>query len=115
MLPQTNARLTRIAGAGTAADWDLPGAAGAEKWSGDADAYYSEKRERVYRGGDTDLVLRRTLIVESRFVDQLDNDDLVTFTYQGAEQSAAVKLIERRDLEDMPADLRTTRLTLADA
>lgn len=115
MLPQSNARLTKIESSGTRKDWELPAGAGAEKWAGDVDAYYTEKRERVTAGGDSDVIVRRMLIVETRHVEALDNDDLITFTYAGAEQISSVQLIERRDLADMPADLRTARLTLADA
>lgn len=112
MPAQENATLTRIAGAGTDEDWDEPGEPGDEKWAGEVGAYYSEKRERVFGGGDQDVVLRRTLIVSHDAVTELDNDDLVTFTYAGSQQTAKVSLIERRDLAGLPPSVRTTRLTL---
>ena len=116
---QSNATLKAIENSGVASDWrDTPATPGAEKWTGRARAYYTEKRERVQSptaGGDSDAVLRRTLIVPTDVGDELDENDVLVFEYRGVEQRATAKLIERRDLSDFEPGLRTTRIELADA
>ena len=113
---QSNATLTAIAGSGVDADWkSSPATDGAAKWTGRARAYYTEKRERIQTGGDSDAVLLRTLIIPNDVGVHLDENDFVVFTYNGAEQKAKAKLIEVRDLPDYEPDLRTTRIELVDA
>jgi hypothetical protein len=116
MPAQINATLTAIRGAGAAADWlDSAAVDGASKWAGRAPAYYTEKRERVTSGTDSDVVLRRILIVDHEAALLIDNDDVLTFSYNGEAQVARAKLIERRDLPEIEPDLRTTRIELDDA
>ena len=115
---QSNATLTAIHDGGVEADWQSSAAsAGAEKWAGRARAYYTEKRERrqTEGGSDNDVVLLRRLILPTEVADQIDEDDVLTFTFNNAEQQARAKIIERRDLGDYEPDLRTTRIELADA
>jgi hypothetical protein len=111
VLPQTNARLTKVAGGGTSEDYDVPEGADDAKWEGDADAYYQEKRERVSAGGDTDLVLRRALIVETDLGIDFEEGDTVAFTLSVGDRTGKVQVIERRELAGM-GPLATTRLTL---
>lgn len=116
MPAQSNATLESIDGNGVDADWtDSPATPGANKWTGRARAYYTEKRERVQSLNETDVVLRRTLILDNDVAAPIDNDDLLTFTYAGVQQTARAKLIERRDLREIGPGLRTTRIELADA
>lgn len=113
MPAQSNARLLKITAPGVDADWiETPGSAGTPKWEGSAPAYYTEKRERLVVGGDTDIVLRRTLILDNDLAEPIDNNDLLTFEYNGATQTARAQLIERRDLPELDPDVRTTRIEL---
>ena len=111
MIPQVNATVTKVTGGAASEDWDTPAGVGATVWTGSADAYYSEKRERV-TGQQADLVLRRSLIVDTDFR-VWSEGEIVTFETEQGAQTGKVKVIEARALSGNP--LSTTRLTLADA
>lgn len=133
MLPQTNAMLTEIfgtvagvgGGAPSAETWDDPDEAtetpetpdeGASKWEGEVDAYYRERRDRVLggQGGADDRTLMREVIFANGDVpSELDEGDtIVVVRATGQEIRGRAKLVERRELASMPADVQTTRVTL---
>lgn len=114
MLPQSNACLRAIAAGGTSEDWDAPAGADNQKWGGSAAAYYLEKRERVSVNGDTTLILRRTLLVETSLSLPFEEGDDVSFTFDGTDRIAKVRMIERSELAGV-GSVVTTRLTMEEA
>lgn len=126
MPPQVNATLTHVAGAGEGggtlgdfghAEAGGPVAPGASKWTGILAAYYSEKTVVVAGADGPDQLLQRTLIIDTGDVaDLIDTDDVLTFALDGgAPQTGTAAMISRARLAGIPAELQTTRLTLADA
>lgn len=111
MIPQVNATVTKVTGGAVSEDWDTAAGTGPTVWTGSADAYYQEKRERV-TGDRADLILRRNLIVDTGFRVWTEGE-VVTFSTELGEQTGRVKVIEARALSGNP--LATTRLTLEDA
>lgn len=116
--PQHNATVVRVRGAGTADDWDRPAGPGAIKWQGEARAYYREDTTRLTAAGATNIVTKRELIVTMDTLDelQLDSDDLITFTPDGAEETTATpQSIPRVRLAGLPRALQTSKIRLTDA
>lgn len=117
MLPQRNAKLLQVNGAGTTPDWDSPDSLGAEKFKGSAPAYYTERRERSSgpaAGGTSaeDMLLRRWLVVEAdRPEVQFEEGDVLRFSYRGTERTGVVDAVEERDLPGQPV-IGSIRLTL---
>lgn len=115
-LPQTNAQLLAVAGAGGAGNaeaYDGPAAAGAQKWAGQADAYLRERRDRLRQARGEDRAMIRELILDTEDPDiDWRSGDVVTYRRDGDDQdtTVAVKTVERRELDG--AGQQTTRLTL---
>ena len=128
MLPQTNARLTAVNGATAATggrdDWDAPGAepagAGAQKWIGDAPAYYQERVTRLEDtgGGEANVVQARTLYLETATARAIgiDTDDVITFTDPaGVSRTGNAQVVTYSELAGVPSGLQTTRIELTPA
>lgn len=119
MPPQTNAAVTRVAGSGSADDWDRPAAAGGQKWAGVIRAYYREATDRRAGEGAVDVAVARELIVDTAALDELglDTDDVITFRVDGAgaETTGVARAIRRSQLEGVPRDVATSKITLEDA
>lgn len=114
MIPQTNCLISKVTGGAVSEDWDTSAGAGSNVWTGSMPAYFRENRERV-TGETADLVLRRSLIVQTDERDWAEGE-IVTFRMDGgAEQTGQVKMIEARSLPGLPSGIQTTRLTLTDA
>lgn len=124
-LPQRNATLLQVNGAGGTPDWDSPDAAGPQKFKGRAAAYYNEKRGIAAgpsQGTEVarDLVTRRHLIVEAgRPGIEFEEDDVVRYMIdrrrggriQKVEVTSKVGLVEEHDMPGQSV-LGTVRLTL---
>jgi hypothetical protein len=108
-LPQSNALLTEVTGGGGSEDWSTTAGAGTVLWSGSTPAYFTESRERTF-GGSDDVLIRRTLIVETDLRDWTEGET-VTFTCRGSEYEGKVQAIEARSLPGV-GSLATTRLML---
>lgn len=112
MLPQANALLTSIDAAGAPADFDQAAGAGSSVWTGAEPAYYTERRERVVRGGNSDVELRRYLTIRSAIGRLLDTGQSVTFEHAGATVVGTVQLVEVSDFAGVPDSLQTTDAVL---
>lgn len=112
MLPQTNATLTAVTGAGGSEDYDTAATTGAVKWEGRATAYFSERRARVEDGDSTSIVVTRSLVVAASLPVEWAQGDTLTFTYRGTATSGQVRAIERHEVPGVA--LATVRLTLED-
>jgi hypothetical protein len=115
MPPQVNATITATTEASAAAgdrdDWDDPGVepagGGAPKWAGNVPAYYREKVDRVTDGGTINILTRRTLYIDALqfHAMALDTNDIVTFTWRGAERTGkAIAVV----VADLPALARVS-------
>lgn len=117
MPPQTNATVLRVAGAGRADDWDVPAAAGADKWAGQARAYLREATDRVVADGAVNVALRRELVLDTADVDVmgLDTDDTIEFRRDGGElELGKARAIRAARLAGVPSSLQTAKVTLED-
>lgn len=123
MLPQVNARITAInreggtAASGYSEDYDRPpsdpdadAAAGKAVWTGQADAYLIEKRQRNV-GQNRDLVKSRTLVIEPEI--EVNEGDTLTWrrVRTGETDSGKILVIERPEL---PGHQPIARLTMED-
>lgn len=114
---QRNARLIAVHAAGDGESYDGPAAAGAEKWTGQADAYVMEKRRWQQGAEGSDVLLDRLLLVDVGAPDvEYTVGDVVTFERLGVpgEETATVAIVQRPMIDDpeIPADLITVRLSL---
>ena len=121
MPAQSNATLTRV-GSATAAtgsrdDWDTPGVepagAGAAKWVGAADAYYTVKSQFVAGADGANVTATRRLIIDSAIAraSGVDTDDVVTWSGASA-GTARVVAVAIAELAGIPPELQTARLDL---
>ena len=92
-LPLTNATLTAVAGPGFTEDYDDPATAGSSKWSGSEDVTFSEITERVQIGGESNTIVRRSLIVDSELAVSWAIGDVLTVTYDGAARTVTVRRV----------------------
>lgn len=110
---QTNARLTRVQAAGAGESYDGPEPTGPDKYADatGAGAYLRERRDRR----QPNVVKDRLLIVDHDTpAIEWKVGDTVTFARRGTVETGKVKLVETPDIDDpdIPAELRTVRLTL---
>lgn len=119
MPPQVNALVTKVNAAGAGDDWDRPGAVGAEKWIGEARAYYRERATRERAGETVNVLTKRELIldVDDVLAMELDTDDVVTFTVDGRTGAftSTARTVPTTTLAGVPRELRTSRIILEDA
>lgn len=120
MPAQVNATVTIISAAGTPDDWDRAAAAGIEKWSGEARAYYRERAAREPgAAGAENVYTKRELIVDVADVleMELDTDDVITFTVDGRSGTftGTARTIPTPQLAGVPRALQTSRIILEDA
>lgn len=116
MLPQTNATLLKAEAAGAGESYEGPAGAGAEKWSGKADAYLRERRDRLRQArGEVRAMIRELIVDTNEPAIDWRSGDIVTFRREGddADTTVAIRTVERRALAG--AAHQTTRLTLEDA
>lgn len=124
MLPQVNVEILAInreggtAGSGFTEDYDRPPtdpdvdqAAGEAKWTGAADGYLIEKRQRLVTEAGRNLVKSRTVVIEPE-IDVAEGDTL-TWRRQrtGSVESGRILVIERPEL---PGQQPIARLSLED-
>jgi hypothetical protein len=112
-LAQVNARITKVAKQGSTDSWrDSDDADDDEVWIGETDAYYMTKRVRVQDGGNSTLLIDRTLIVSTRDPEVVwQSEQIVTFLFAGDEQTGKILDVEVRSLR-AAGQTETTRLTL---
>lgn len=116
-VPHYNAELLLVNPQGGYADYDDPASLGAAKWSGHgsgAGVYYRQKRERRTEGGNTNIVIGRTVAVPADLGIDFEIGDTLTIELRDGTQLTppAVKLVERLDAP--PGLPGTVRLTLED-
>jgi hypothetical protein len=116
-VPHYNAELLLVNAVGGYADYDTPASHGAAKWAGNgsgAGVYFREKKERRTEGGNSNVVVGRTLVVPAELGVEWENGDTLTLELRDGSQLTppAVKLVERP--ESPPGLPGTVRLTLED-
>lgn len=115
---QTNAAVLKVTRGGFSEE---PGAsveagAGAAAFEGSTRIYYREKRERVTSGQGRDVIVRRTLIVDTRdpAIDWLEGD-VVEFLTDGdaaAQTGKVQEVVEARHAPHAGTGTETTRVEL---
>jgi hypothetical protein len=116
-VPHFNAELLLVNAVGGYADYDVPASHGSAKWAGNgsgAGVYLRERRERRTEGGNSNVVIGRTLVVPTDVGIEWAEGDTVTLELRDGGQLTppAVRLVER--LEPPPGLPGTVRLTLED-
>lgn len=106
-----NATLTRVQAAGLTADYDQPAQPGTEKWAGSQGAFFSEITERIQTGGATDVVVRRSLVLDAALEVAFAIGDLLTIDYDGDQRTAVVRRVGRTIAPGLDG---VTRLVLED-
>lgn len=74
----TNATLTAVAGAGLSDDYDLGATGGSSKWSGEESVYFQRETERVERGGASDVIVGRSVVVSDELAVTWEIGDVLT-------------------------------------
>lgn len=114
--PQVNATLTKVegpAGGGTVENFDGPRPAGPTLWEGSEPVYFRQVRDRSRGAEGGDIVATRELIVGTSLGIDWKVGTVATFIGPGGvAQSGSVKVAAIRDLEGVPDEVRTTKLTL---
>lgn len=114
---QTNATLISVAAGGATEEPGSrrPAGAGAAKFAGAARVYYREKQERRRGAEGRDVVVRRTVIVDSRdpAVDWDEGDVVALELDGGSAETGSVQDLERALLDELAGSgVETTRLEL---
>jgi hypothetical protein len=107
-----NATLTAVNAAGFAADADQAATTGTQKWAGSEGAFFSQITERITAGTTSDVIVRRSLIVDAALTAAFAIGDTLTFTYEDSPQTAIVRRVARTTAPGLPG---VVRLTLEDA
>lgn len=110
---QVNAELQEVAAVGGYEDYGEAGTAGDPKFTGNAGVYYRQKRERRTEGGNSNVVIGRTLTVPLDLGIEWEEGDVVTLRRRGKTFTPpAVKLVE--EIDPVAGQPGTVRLTLED-
>lgn len=113
VLPQSNATLLEIRGAGFTADADRAATTGTPKWAGAASAYVRERNVVSTAAQRLDRYKRTQLIIpgDLRPAVELQSGDTVIFDYAGAQRTRVVQNFAAQLLGGVP---QTIRIELAD-
>lgn len=79
----TNATLTKVEGKAFTADYDRDATTSAAKWTGTEEVLWSETTEEVTTGNATNVIIRRSLVIDASIVIPWAVDDKVTATWEG--------------------------------
>jgi len=109
---QVNATLTQVFAAGGFNDLENTVGQGTQKFAGSAGAYYEERRHRDRLPQGSDVTVERLLHVDSHIARAFVAGDSVAFTTRSGEQTGVLRAVEVNELDGIPQDLQTTRLTL---
>ena len=114
-LELTNARLTQVRDPGEFDDLANTATAGPVVWSGEEGVFYEERRSRqIAEEGVSNVVIERFLHVDTTTV-RFQEGSTVAFVTSAGAQSGTVQGVERNELEGLPQEVQTTRLTLEQA
>lgn len=83
----TNATLTAVNAAGTAADFDVPAAAGAARWTGTIGIIVDDSKSTLNTPGRTDEIEQTRLEIPWRVGSLVQQGDSLTYTYGGVTQT----------------------------
>jgi len=119
VIPQVNVVVLKVERGGTDT-WDLA-TDPTDVWSGGIPGYLNEKRQRTVAGGGrpgsaegTDVFVWRSLVLPGDLPWEPEPGDLLTIEHEDgrAFEAMRVREVERRALAQIPAHLRTNRLTM---
>jgi hypothetical protein len=108
-----NANLTLVTAVGSSPDYDRDGVPGATKFTGSERVFWSEQEERITSAAGSDVVLRRSLLVDPELPVTWAHGDTVTVLRDGASvlQTAIVRRLMTSGTDETD---RVTRLVMED-
>jgi hypothetical protein len=109
-----NATMTLVNGAGQSPDYDRPAVVGAVKFTGAQRVFWSEVEERVTAGAGSDIIVRRSVLVDPARAVTWAHGDRVTVLRDGA-GTPSVGTVRRLVTSGTAATGRVIRLVLEDA
>jgi len=80
----TNGTLTKITATGTSADFDVPAAAGADRWTGSLGITVRERHVEQIAGGNLDQIDQTHVILPGTVGALVQRGDTLQFTFLGA-------------------------------
>lgn len=99
MLVYTNATLTTIRAPGTAADYDIPAVAGSTRWTGSVGVTIRhDPIVESQAGGVLDVVRKTRMEIEYSVGSVIQQNDAVTYVYEGTTTTRRVDDITRSPL-----------------
>lgn len=109
-----NANLTLVKAVGSSPDYDRDAVAGATKFTGSERVFWSEQEERITTGGGSDIVIRRSMLVNPALAVTWVQGDVVTVLRDGsaAPETATVRRLVTSGTDETD---RVTRLVMEDA
>lgn len=109
-----NANLTSVTGVGSSADYDRAAVPGSAKFTGSERVFWSEVEERVTHGAGSDIVIRRSMLVDPNLAVAFAQGDVVVIRRDGASvnESATVRRMTTSGTDETD---RVTRIVMEDA
>lgn len=107
----TNATLTAVHGPGFSPDYEQPATEGTAKFSGAEDVFFSEVTERIDNGGASDVVVRRSVVLDAALAVDFEIGDTLALTFEGDARTATVRRVGRTTA---PGLAGVTRLVVED-
>lgn len=118
----TNATLTKVEGKGFSPDYDRDATLGVAKWTGSEEVFWSEsmaqqtsgdRNDKIVSGVNrSDVIIKRSLVVDAALVIDWRIDDTVTVTRNGATEIGIIQSVRRSEATGLAS---ITRLILDDA
>jgi hypothetical protein len=104
--PITNATLTRVQAGGGAEDYDDTPSTGADKWTGATAVLVSDQEISTEGGGDTTIVIERSIAVDDALTVAWTRGDQLTYTYRGQTLTGTVRDVKTTTAPALPGVVR---------
>jgi hypothetical protein len=104
--PITNGTLTRVQAGGAAEDYDAVVAAGADKWTGAQPVFVSDEQVSQDAGGDSTIVLSRSVAVDDALTVAWARGDTLTYTFRGSTATGTVQDVKVTTAPGLPGVIR---------
>lgn len=88
-----NATLTKVEPKAFTADYDRDATVGAPRWTGSEEVFWSETMEEVTTGNQTNVIIKRSLVIDAAVVIPWSVDDVVTASRDGTTVSGVIQRI----------------------
>jgi hypothetical protein len=109
-----NATLSLVKGVGSSGDYDRDPVLGSTKFTGSERVFWSESEERVTVGTDSDIVVRRTMLVDPELGVTWQQGDTVTIVRDGSASNETAR-VRRFMVSGTDETDRVARVIMEDA